>query len=138
MKAVPKGPLCCRDNNNRLTNRRPMAVASESDDSGAEANGVARVAVGLVVFVVVVIVVTYAIFFDALAIGGDDAISDTWVGTQAGFSLLGGLVVSLVALVLAIVAKVRQERSKLLWLPLSVFPTLLVLVVLAEVLSWSS
>ena len=115
-----------------------MAIASESDGSGAEANGVARVAVGLAVFVVVVIVVAYAIFFVALAIGGDDAISDTWVGYQAGFSLLGGLVVSLVALVLAIVAKVRHERSKLLWLPLSVFPTLLVLVVLAEVLSWSS
>ena len=39
---------------------------------------------------------------------------------------------SLVALVLAIVAKVRHERSQLLWLPLSVFPTLLALVVLAE------
>jgi hypothetical protein len=103
-----------------------------SDDVAVEADGMARVAVGLAAFVLVVVLVSYAIFFVALAIGGDDAISDTWVGHQAGFSLLGGLAVSLVALVLAIVAKVRQERSRWLWLPMSLFPTLLALVVLAE------
>lgn len=50
----------------------------------------------------------------------------------AGVSLLGGLAVSLVAMVLAIVAWVRRDRWRLLRLPLAVFPTLLVLVVLAE------
>lgn len=55
------------------------------------------------------------------------------MGYQAAFSFLGGLAVSLVALVLAIVATVGQERSKLVWLPVSpVFPTLLALPVLAE------
>lgn len=101
-----------------------------------EAHGaslVARVAVGLAALVVVAVVVSYTIFFVALAAGGDDAISDNWVGILAGVSLVGGLVVSLVALVLAVVARFRHERWTLLWLPLSVFPTLLVLVVLAEV-----
>lgn len=37
-------------------------------------------------------------------------------------------------MVMAIVARVRRDRRRLLWFPLSVFPTLLVLVTLAEVL----
>jgi hypothetical protein len=94
---------------------------------------VARVAVALAALVVVVVGISYTVFFVALAIGGDEAVSDNLVGAQAGSSLLGGLAVSLVAMVLAIVARVRHDRRRLLWLPLSVFPTLLVLVVLAEV-----
>ena len=98
----------------------------------AGASGAARAAIVLAEFVVAVVVVSYAVFFVALAAGGDDAISDTWVGAQAGLVLLGGLLVSLVAFGLAVTAKVRQERAKLLWLPLSVFPTLVALLVLAE------
>ena len=101
-------------------------------NQSAGASGAARVAIALAAFVVIVVAVSYAIFFVALAAGGDDAISDTWVGAQAAFVLLGGLLVSLVALVLAVAAKVRQEPAKLLWLPLSVFPTLVALLVLAE------
>jgi hypothetical protein len=96
------------------------------------AGGAARVAIVLAAFVVIVMVVSYAILLVALAIGGDAAISDTWVGAQAAFVLLGGLLTSLIALVLAGTAKVRHERANLLWLPLSVFPTLLALLVLAE------
>lgn len=107
-----------------------MATAAAGDEARG-ASGLAGAAVGLAALVVIVMAVSYTIFFVALAAGGDDAISDTWVGALAGVSLLGGLAVSLVALVLAIVAKVRHERSRL-WLPLSVFPTLLTLVVLAE------
>ena len=101
-------------------------------DETSVASGVARAAVGLAALVVIVVVVSYTIFFVALAAAGDDAISDNWVGVLAGVSLLGGLLVSLVALVLAVVARVRQDRWRLLWLPLSLFPTLLALVVLAE------
>ncbi len=108
-----------------------MATAAVGGE-GRGASGLGRAAVGLAALVVIVVVVSYTVFFVALAAGGDDAISDTWVGVLAGVSLLGGLAVSLVALVLAIVAKVRQEQWRLLWLPLSVFPTLLTLVVLAE------
>lgn len=98
----------------------------------SDRSGVARVAVALATLVVVVIGISYTIFFVALAVGGDEAVSDTFVGAQAGVSLLGGLAVSLVAMALAIVARVRHDRGRLLWLPLSVFPTLLTLVILAE------
>lgn len=93
-----------------------------------------RWAVGLAGAVVAVLVVSYAVFGVAHAIGGAEAVEDTWVGNLGGASLLGGLMVSLVALALAVVARAEHERWVLLWLPLSVFPSLLALVVLAEVL----
>lgn len=94
--------------------------------------GVSRVANALARLVVAVVVAAYAIFFAALAVGGDAAISDTWVGFVAGYALLGGLAVSAAAFVSAIVAVVRAARPAHVWLPLVVFPGLVVLVVLAE------
>ena len=94
--------------------------------------GVSRVANALARLVVVVVVAAYAIFFAALAVGGDAAISDTWVGFLAGYALLGGLAVSSVAFVSAIVAVVRGAHAARLWLPLVVFPGLVSLVALAE------
>lgn len=94
----------------------------------------AETAVALAVGVVVLLVVSYAVFFAAFAIGGEEAISDTLVGYVAGFSLLGGLVTSFVAFVLAIVSRVRHRVGRLLWLPLALFPALVALVALAEVL----
>jgi hypothetical protein len=93
----------------------------------------ARPAVVLAAAVVGVLLVAYAILFVALAVGGDAAISDTWVGYLAAFALLGGLGASLVAFLLGVVAKVRHEAHRLLWLPLALFPTLVVLVTVAEV-----
>lgn len=87
-------------------------------------------AVGLAAAVAIGVVVSYAIFFAVLAMGG--TVGDNWVGYLGGVSLVGGLVVSLVAFALAIVAKVKHERWRLLWLPLSVFPALLAIVVIAE------
>ena len=89
-----------------------------------------RWAVGLAAAVAIVVSVSYAIFFIAIAIGG--RVDDTWVGYLGGVSLVGGLLVSLVAFALAVVAKVKHERWGLLWLPLSVFPALLAIVVIAE------
>jgi hypothetical protein len=79
-----------------------------------------------------VLVVSYTIVFVALAVGGDAAISDTFIGYQAAVALLGGLAASLVAFLLGVVAKVRHEVRSFLWLPLALFPVLLTLVVLAE------
>ena len=109
-----------------------MADLTAPEDT-SETSGAARVAVALAALVVVVVGISYTILFVALATGGDEAISDNRVGAQAGVSLLAGLAVSLVAMVLAIIARVRHDRWRLLWLPLSVFPTLLVLTVLAEI-----
>ena len=47
--------------------------------------------------------------------------------------MLGGLEASLAVFVMAAVTRVRHERSSLLWLPLTLFPTLLAVVLLAEV-----
>ncbi len=93
----------------------------------------AEVAFALAVAVVALLVVSYAIFFVAFAIGGEEAISDTLVGYVAGFSLLGGMVTSFAAFVLAIAARARHRVGRLLWLPLALFPALVVLVALAEV-----
>lgn len=99
-------------------------------------SGLAWWAVGLGAAVAVIIGVSYAIFAAAYAIGGSDRIEDTWVGYLGGVSLVGGLLASLVAFVLAVVARVKHERWALLGLPLSVFPALLAFVVLAEALWW--
>jgi len=88
--------------------------------------------VGLAGTVVAVVTASYTIFGVAYVVGGSEEISDNWVGLLGAVALIGGLSVSLVAFALAVVAKVRHERWMLLWLPLSVFPVLLVVVTLAE------
>lgn len=93
----------------------------------------ARSSVTLAEIVAGVVGVSYAIFGVAYAVGGDDAISDNWVGYLGGVALVGGLAASLVAFVMAMVSKSRHEQWRLLWLPLSLFPALLAVVVLAEV-----
>jgi hypothetical protein len=82
--------------------------------------------------VAVVVAVSYAIFGVAWAVGGEDAVSDNWVGFLGALAMLGGLATSLVAFVLAMVAKVKHEQWKLLWLPLVLFPALLAVVLLVE------
>lgn len=94
----------------------------------------ARRAVGLAEMVALVVAVSYAILAVAYAVGGADAISDNWVGMLGAVALLGGLLASLVAFGMAVVARVKHEQWALLWLPLSLFPGLLVIVVLAETL----
>ncbi len=111
------------------------SLAAPVPTSGGSAHGlVARWAVGLAAGVVVVIVASYVMFGVAYAVGGSDAVEDTWIGYLGAASLVGGLLLSLVAFALAIVAKFKHQRSTLLWLPLSVFPALLAIVTLAETL----
>jgi hypothetical protein len=78
----------------------------------------------------------FAIFAVAYAIGGSGATEDNWVGFLGAVSLLGGLLASLAAFALAVVAKVKHERWALLWLPLSVFPALLAFLLLGEAFWW--
>ena len=107
----------------------PVPVGPDHAQSGR----LARWAVGLAAAVAVVIATSLVIFAVAFAIGGSGATEDNWVGFLVGVLLLGGLLASLAAFALGVVAKVRHERWALLWLPLCVFPTLIILVVLAEV-----
>lgn len=93
-------------------------------------------AVMLAIAVVAVVAVSYGIFGIALALGGWDAVEDNWVGFLGVFALLGGLLGSLVAFALAVVAKARHQAAARLWLPLVLFPALLSFVVLGEAFWW--
>jgi hypothetical protein len=84
----------------------------------------------------VAIATSFAILVVAYAIGGSGATEDNLVGYLAGLSLLSGLPASLAALTLALVAKVKHERWPLLWFPLSLFPTLVALLMLGEAFLW--
>jgi hypothetical protein len=96
----------------------------------------ARWAVGLAAAAAVAIVTSFAIFAVAYAIGGSGATEDNWVGLLVAVSLLGGFLASLAAFALAVVGEIKHERWALLWLPLSVFPALLVFLVLGEAFWW--
>lgn len=84
----------------------------------------------------VLLVLSGAVFALAYARGGSGGISDNWVGLLGAVALLGGLLVSLAAFVLAIPARVKHEQWAWLWLPLFVFPALLIFIVLGELFWW--
>ena len=91
-----------------------------------------RWAVRLAQGTLAVVVPSYAILGIALATGGQDAISDNWIGYLGGIALIGGLAVSLVAFLMALAVRVRHRQVKLLWLPLALFPSLAVIVTAVE------
>lgn len=93
----------------------------------------ARPAVVLAELSAVVVAAGVVALLVAYAIGGDPAISDTGVAYLAGVALVGGLFASLVAFLLAGFARIRHEVVARLWLPLTLFPALLALLVVAEV-----
>ena len=99
-------------------------------------SGVARCAVGVAAAVVVLDALAGAIFIVAFSSGGSDAISDNWIGLLGAIALIGGLIASLLAFVLAIAAKIRREQWIWLWVPLFVFPILLTFMLCGEVLWW--
>lgn len=94
--------------------------------------GVGRWAVALAAAVAVVLVVSYAVFGVAYLVGGVEATEDNWVGLLGAVALLGGLFVSLIAFALAVFARVRHQPRTLLWLPLSLFPVLVAVVMVVE------
>lgn len=96
----------------------------------------ARWAIVIAGVVAVALGVSLAVFAVAYAVGGWGAIDDTWVGFIVVVSVLGGLAASLVAFVLAVVAKANHEPRRLLWLPLCLFPAILAFLVLGELFWW--
>lgn len=72
----------------------------------------------------------------AYAVGAEGAVEDTWLGALLAVSAFCGALGSLAAFVLAIVAKVRREHWTRLWLPLSLFPAIVLFVLLGEAFWW--
>jgi hypothetical protein len=93
-----------------------------------------RWAVGISAVTAAAAAASYAVFGVAYAVGGSDAIGDNWVGLLGAVALFGGLAASFLAFALAVVAKAKHDRWGLLWLPLGLFPTLLLIVGLVEAL----
>jgi hypothetical protein len=86
--------------------------------------------------VAVALVLSGVTFAVAYAVAGWGAIDDTWVGLIVVVSLLGGLVSSLVAFVLALVVKRKHRWWRPLWLPLTLFPAILAFLVVGELFWW--
>jgi hypothetical protein len=107
-------------------------------DRWSRPSRLARWAVAIAAVVVVALVVSFVVLAAAYAVGGWAAIDDTWVGLVVVVSLLGGLLASLLACVLAVIAKMKHERWGLLWLPQSLFPASVVFLVLGELFCGSS
>ena len=76
--------------------------------------------------------IAYSIFFVALAVNGEDGISDNWVGFLAAYALLGGLALALIAFLMGLFLWRRQNHHPLLWLPMYLFPTLAIVTLLVE------
>lgn len=93
-------------------------------------------AFGLAAVVVVIVVLAAGTFAAAYAIGGQEATSDNWVGVVTVVGLVGGLLSSVGAFAPAVGARLAHERTWLTWLPLLLFPTLLLLLVLGEAFWW--
>lgn len=64
--------------------------------------------------------------------GGQDAVSDNWVGVMVVVALFAGLAGAFTALLTAVVAGVRHEPWRHLWLPLTAFPAVVLVVGLLE------
>lgn len=113
----------------------PVPGRGPSSAGPAHAHGrVARWAVGLGTTAAVMIAVAWAWYGLATAIWGDYRDVDS---EGAIFGLLPfALLVSVVALPLAVLAEIKQDRWRLLWLPLTVAPVAIAANFLAEAV-WS-
>ena len=114
----------------------PPAPASAGTGSRQPHGRLARSAVGMSLVSGAAIAAAVATFGIAYAAGGSSAVEDNWVAYFVASLALAGLVCSLAAFALAVVAKVEQERWAVLWLPLSVFPAAVLFVVLGELFWW--
>ena len=119
-----------------MTGRSARRGESATLDRWAGQTRLAHWAVAIAAVVAVALVVSFAAFAAAYAVGGWAAIDDTWVGFLVVVSLLGGLLASLVAFALAVIARMKHERWGLLWLPQSLFPAIAVFLVLGELFWW--
>lgn len=94
----------------------------------------ATVAVTLSALSCAALAIAYSIFFVALAINGDEGISDNWVGFLAAYTLLGSIVLTLISFLMGLFLWRRHNQHPLLWLTLYIFPALVIITLLIEFL----
>lgn len=99
---------------------------------GRDVRSAGRTAWRLAALSLMVLALGAALFGAAWMAGGDEAVSDNWVGMTVLLALLAGLSGSLVGLVMALYAGMRREPWGTLWLPLTTFPAVVAVVVLLE------
>ena len=97
-----------------------------------DAGAAAGAAWQLAVVSLVVLALGAVLFGAAWVIGGEDAVSDNWVGVSVVVALFAGLAGSFVALLMAAYAGLRHHRWSELWLPLATFPAVVAAVALLE------
>lgn len=106
-----------------------MSIVQQPEQSRLAqwAVGTASAAIGLVVT-------------DVLALGAyvlfQGSIDDTWVGAIGMLVMFAGVLTAFVAFALGLAARIRHDPWAGLRLPVSVFPTLVVLIALGELLWW--
>lgn len=118
-------------------NPAPEPTPAIPDGAGRRA-GRSRLALAaefIAALVAATLVAAFAIFAVAYLIGGWAAIDDTWVGLIAAIALIGGLLLSLIGCVLAVLA-IRRERRASLWLPLLLFPAIVTFLLIGELFWW--
>ncbi|MEZ5096990.1 MAG: hypothetical protein R2731_13340 [Nocardioides sp.] len=91
----------------------------------------ARWAFAVAAAALAVVVAGLALVGIGYAVGGSDAVEDTWIGMTTAVTIYVGLAASLGAFVAGLVAWWRHARTGL-WLSVGLFPALVTLLVLAE------
>lgn len=109
---------------------------SGSPVSGRPHGRLPRWAVGLSLVCGAAFVVSFATVAIVYAVGAESAVEDTWLGALLPVTALVGVLGSMAAFVLAIVATVRHERWTMLRLPLGLLPAVILFLVLGEALWW--
>ncbi|HET9649237.1 MAG TPA: hypothetical protein VFP34_13555 [Microlunatus sp.] len=115
---------------------RPSTDTSKPSPRSGSASRRARWSTWIAAAVAGALVLAFAIFGIAFLVSGWAAINDTWVGILIVAALLGGLLVSLIAFVLALSVVIAHERWAPLWLPLLLFPAILTFLIVGELFWW--
>lgn len=97
-------------------------------DAGASG----RTARRLAALALVVLVFAAVLFGGAWVLGGEDAVSDNWVGVTVVVAFFVGLFGALAAMLTAGFAGLRHEPWSRVWVPLATFPAVVVIVGLLE------
>lgn len=111
-----------------------MSDQTSKSSPATRSSGLALTAIRLATATIATLGVVYAIVLIAWAVGGDDAISDNVIGYGAAVVTFASFASSMLAMVLALVARSRGQRPRWSWLPLGLLPVLIVVLVAVEVL----